>query len=581
MKDTIKAAYQQWQQQPNLPADILLDLNKMKDDSEKQEDAFGTFLSFGTAGMRGILGAGTNRMNIFTVRQAAEGLATFMDTLDDATKNRGVAISFDSRYHSKEFAHESAKVLGYHHIPTFVFDDIRPTPELSFAVRHLHTYAGIMITASHNPKQYNGFKIYGQDGGQMPPKESDLITSYIRKNSDLFAIKVTPEQELREAKLMNLIGEDVDQAYLDRVKTVNINLDLIKQVGANMKFVYTPLHGTGKVIARRALEAAGFKNYVVVPEQTIADPEFPTTPFPNPEFPQAFDLAKALGKKVEADVLIASDPDADRLGCAVRQPDGNYQLLSGNQIASVLLNYILTAKKDAGDLPDNGTIVKSIVSTDLAVKIAASYGVATNNVLTGFKFIAEAIHHYETAHDHTFLFGFEESFGYLIKPFVRDKDAIQTVLLLAEVAAYYKSQGKTLYDGVQEMFEKYGYYAEKTIAKEFDGLDGKDKMAHIMAELRDNPLTELNGHKVTSHADYQSSVLTDKDGKTTSIALPKSNVLKYWLDDETWVAVRPSGTEPKVKFYIEVVDKSQAAVDAKLNQYVDELNKLIDQLVTH
>ncbi|MDN6542689.1 MAG: phospho-sugar mutase, partial [Lentilactobacillus parabuchneri] len=570
-----------WADQPNLPADILLDLNKMKNDSDKKKDAFGTNLSFGTAGMRGILGAGTNRMNIYTVRQAAEGLASFMDTLDDATKKRGVAISFDSRYHSKEFAPESAKVLGYHHIPTFVFDDIRPTPELSFAVRHLNTYAGIMITASHNPKQYNGFKIYGQDGGQMPPKESDLITSYIRKNSDLFAINVTPEQDLREAKIMNLIGEAVDQAYLAKVKTVNIDLDMIKTVGANMKFVYSPLHGTGKVIARRALEEAGFKNYVVVPEQTIADPEFPTTPFPNPEFPQAFDLARELGKKVSADVLIASDPDADRLGCAVRQPDGSYTLLSGNQIASVLLNYILAAKKKAGDLPADGTIVKSIVSTDLAPKIAASYGVATNNVLTGFKFIAEAIHHYETEHDHTFLFGFEESFGYLIKPFVRDKDAIQTVLLLAEVSAYYKSQGKTLYDGVQEMFQKYGYYAEKTIAKEFDGLDGKDKMAHIMSELRDNPLTEFNGHQVVSHADYQSSELTDKDGKKSTIDLPKSNVLKYWLDDETWLAVRPSGTEPKVKFYLEVDDKSQDAADKKLAGYVDAVDTMIDKLINN
>lgn len=581
MNDNTESAYQEWAKQPNLPANILLNLNNMKNDPDQKKDAFGTVLSFGTAGMRGVMGAGTNRMNIYTVRQAAEGLASFMDTLDDATRKRGVAISFDSRYHSKEFAHESAKVLGFHNIPTFVFDDIRPTPELSFAVRYLHTYAGIMITASHNPKQYNGFKIYGQDGGQMPPKESDLITSYIRKNSDLFAIQVTPEQTLRESGVMNLIGENVDIDYLAKVKTVNIDLDLIKNVGANMKFVYSPLHGTGKVIARRALEEAGFKNYVVVPEQTIADPEFPTTPFPNPEFPQAFDLAKKLGKKVSADVLIASDPDADRLGCAVRQPDGNYQLLSGNQIASVLLNYILSAKKKAGTLPENGTIVKSIVSTDLAVKIAASYGVATNNVLTGFKFIAEAIHHYETAHDHTFLFGFEESFGYLIKPFVRDKDAIQTVLLLAEVAAYYKSQGKTLYDGVDEMFKKYGYFAEKTIAKEFDGLDGKDKMAHILSELRDNPLSEINGHQVTSHADYSTSVLTDKDGKTSTISLPKSNVLKYWLDDETWVAVRPSGTEPKVKFYIEVVDKSQAAVNAKLKSYVDSLDKLIDQLINN
>ncbi len=579
LTETYESTYEQWAKQPHLPDDILADLDKMKNNKDQKKDAFGTFLSFGTAGMRGVLGAGTNRMNIYTVRQAAEGLAKFMDTLDQATKDRGVAISFDSRYHSKEFAHESAKVLGAHNIKSFVFDDIRPTPELSFAVRHLKTYAGIMITASHNPKQYNGFKIYGQDGGQMPPKESDLITSYIRKATDLFAIKVIPETTLRESKTMNLIGEDVDEAYLAKVKTVNIDLDLVKKIGKDMKFVYSPLHGTGKVIARRALEEAGFSNYSVVPQQTIADPEFPTTPFPNPEFPQAFDLAKQLGKKLSADVLIATDPDADRLGTAVRQPNGDYQLLTGNQIASVLLNYILAAKKRAGDLPTNATIVKSIVSTELAAKIAASYGVATKNVLTGFKFIAEAIHHYETEHDHTFEFGFEESYGYLIKPFVRDKDAIQTVLLLAEVAAYYKSQGKTLYDGVQEMFKKYGYYAEKTIAKEFDGLDGKDKMAHILNELRQNPLTEFNGHKVIKHADFQSQTVVDKDGKSSSTGLPESNVLKYWLDDETWLTVRPSGTEPKVKFYLGIVAKTQSASDEKLDSYIKELDKLIDKLI--
>lgn len=579
MTETAEQLYQNWLSQPNLPVDLLNELKEMNNHPDQIADAFAAPLSFGTAGMRGVIGAGINRMNIYTVRQAAEGLARFMDTLDAATKNRGVAISFDSRYFSKEFAHESAKVLGHHGINTFVFDEMRPTPELSFAVRHLHTYAGIMITASHNPKQYNGFKIYGQDGGQMPPKESDMITQYIRQASDLFAIEVTTEPQLRADNVMQLIGEDVDVAYLDNLKTVNIDHELIKSAGADMKFVYTPLHGTGKVIARRALEEIGFSDYEVVPAQTIADPEFATVPFPNPEFPQAFDLAIKLGTKINADVLIATDPDADRLGAAVRQPDGSYKLLTGNQIASVLLNYILTAKKAANDLPANGTIVKSIVSTELAADIAASYGIATQNVLTGFKYIAEAIQNYKNDHSHTFLFGFEESFGYLIQPFVRDKDAIQTLLLLAEVAAYYKSQGQTLYDGVQAMYQKFGYFDEKTISKEMDGLAGKQKIADMLTQLREQPLKELNGEAVVAYADYQTDQYTDQDGNVTTTGLPTSNVLKYWFADGTWLAVRPSGTEPKIKFYLGTKDKNQAAVDQRLHNYEEAVNQLIAKLL--
>ncbi|WP_281355376.1 phospho-sugar mutase [Lentilactobacillus kribbianus] len=579
MTETAEQLYQNWLSQPNLPVDLLNELKEMNNHPDQIADAFAAPLSFGTAGMRGVIGAGINRMNIYTVRQAAEGLARFMDTLDAATKNRGVAISFDSRYFSKEFAHESAKVLGHHGINTFVFDEMRPTPELSFAVRHLHTYAGIMITASHNPKQYNGFKIYGQDGGQMPPKESDMITQYIRQASDLFAIEVTTEPQLRADNVMQLIGEYVDVAYLDNLKTVNIDHELIKSAGADMKFVYTPLHGTGKVIARRALEEIGFSDYEVVPAQTIADPEFATVPFPNPEFPQAFDLAIKLGTKINADVLIATDPDADRLGAAVRQPDGSYKLLTGNQIASVLLNYILTAKKAANDLPANGTIVKSIVSTELAADIAASYGIATQNVLTGFKYIAEAIQNYENDHSNTFLFGFEESFGYLIQPFVRDKDAIQTLLLLAEVAAYYKSQGQTLYDGVQAMYQKFGYFDEKTISKEMDGLAGKQKIADMLTQLREQPLKELNGEAVVAYADYQTDQYTDQDGNVTTTGLPTSNVLKYWFADGTWLAVRPSGTEPKIKFYLGTKDKTQAAVDQRLHNYEEAVNQLIAKLL--
>ena len=571
--------YQKWVDQPNLNESVKHDLAKIANNNEEINDAFGTNMSFGTAGMRGLIGAGINRMNIYTVRQATEGLASYMDTLDEESKKRGVAISFDSRYHSKEFAYEAARVLGQHNIKSYVFDDIRPTPELSFAIRHLNTFAGVMITASHNPMQYNGYKIYGQDGGQMPPKASDMITDYVRKAEDVFAIDVADVKDLRDKQLLSVVGEDVDDAYLANVKTVNVNHNLIREVGKELKFVYTPLHGTGKIICRRALDNVGFKNYSLVKEQAIADPEFPTVDFPNPEFPEAFNYAIKLGNEENADVLIATDPDADRLGAAVRQPDGSYELMTGNQIASVLLDYILTAKKNANDLPADGTVVKSIVSTELATKIANNYGVEMQNVLTGFKYIAEKIKDFEENKDHTFLFGFEESFGYLIKPFVRDKDAIQSTVLLAEVAAYYKQKGQTLYDGLQSIYKKYGYHEEKTISKTFSGIEGKEKMANIMNELRSNPLNEFNNQRVESLEDFQTSTKTNADGSTETIELPEANVLKYWLDDGTWFAIRPSGTEPKIKFYLGTVDDSADAVNNKLKTYENAVDQLIEQLV--
>ncbi|GLB46459.1 phosphoglucomutase [Philodulcilactobacillus myokoensis] len=573
-----KKEYQNWVQQEDLPVTLKSELAGMYNREDEIKDAFGGFLSFGTAGMRGTMGAGTNRMNIYTVRQATEGLANYMDTLDPKDKGRGVAISFDSRYNSKDFAYQAAMVLGSHKIPSYVFDDIRPTPQLSFTVRHLHTFAGIMITASHNPKQYNGYKIYGQDGGQMPPKASDLITSYVRKADHLFEIPTTPIKTLRKRKLLSIIGEEVDEAYLADAKSVNVNHDLIKKVGKDLKFVYTPLHGTGKVLARRALEDAGFMNYDIVPEQAVADPEFPTTPFPNPEYPQTFDLAKKLGKKVGADVLIATDPDADRLGAAVRQPNGDYQLMTGNQIASVLLNYILKAKQDANDLPSDGVVVKSIVSTELATKIAANYGIHVKNVLTGFKFIAQQIKNFETNHDHHFLFGFEESYGYLIKPFVRDKDAIQSTMLLAEVAAYYKQQNMTLYDGLQAIYKKYGYFKENTVSKMFHGINAHKEMAHVMDNLRNDHLTEFGGHKINAVEDFLSSTKTNADGSTSKIDLPKSNVMKFWLEDGTWLTVRPSGTEPKVKFYIGINAKTNEEASLHLKLYEQAVQNLIQKV---
>ncbi|WP_125769396.1 phospho-sugar mutase [Companilactobacillus furfuricola] len=557
---------QTWLDNTELEPELKQQLNELKDDNDKAEEAFYAPMEFGTAGMRGVLGPGINRMNIYTVRQAAEGLALFMDTLDDETKGRGVAISFDSRYHSQDFAIESAKVLGAHGIKSYVFDSLRPTPELSFAVRTLNAYAGIMITASHNPKQYNGFKIYGPDGGQMPPKESDKITEYVRKADDLFAIKVKTVYQLREEKLMQLIGEDVDQQYLAKLDTVVVNHELIEKVGHKMKFVYSPLHGTGKMIAPKIFQDLGFENFNMVKEQAILDPEFATTPFPNPEFAQTFDLAISLGQKIEANILIATDPDADRLGAAVRQPDGSYKLMTGNQIASVLLNYLLQAKKETNALPTNGAVVKSIVSTELATAIANKYGVKMYNVLTGFKYIAEKIQNFQDNKDHEFLFGFEESYGYLVKPFVRDKDAMQSTILLAEAAAYYESKGKTIYDALEDLYQEFGYYREKTISKTFDGVSGKERMASIMKGFREDGFTEINGVKVVETLDYLNKT-DNKNGQVSETGLPKADALKFILEDGTWVAVRPSGTEPKMKFYIGITSDTDENAAEKLASF--------------
>ena len=567
--------YTIWNKRPDLAPEVREDLDKIANDNEALEDAFYTPMEFGTAGMRGLIGAGINRMNIYTVRQATEGLARFMDTLDEETKLRGVAISYDSRHMSQEFAFEAARVLGAHGIPSFVFESLRPTPELSFTVRHLHAYAGIMITASHNPKQYNGYKIYGEDGAQMPPKESDMITNYIREVDDLFAVEVADKDALINDNTLQVIGSEVDEVYLENAKEVTIDRELVAEEGKTMKLVFTPLHGTGGMLGEKALRQAGFEDFTMVPEQAMPDPEFPTVEHPNPEFTEAFDLAIKLGKSQKADLLVAVDPDADRLGAAVRQPDGEYELLTGNQIAALMLNYILTARKKAGNLPANGALVKSIVSSEFAAKVAADFGIETINVLTGFKFIAEQIQHFEETNEHSFMLGFEESYGYLIRPFVRDKDAIQSLVLLAEVAAFYKKQGKNLYDGLQELFEKYGYFAEKTIALTFDGIEGAQEIKDLMAKFRQELPTDFAGYKVIAAEDYQASSRQDAEGNVTTINLPKSNVLKYFLEDGTWIAVRPSGTEPKINFYIGTQGTSEADAQAKCEKFEKAINDFI------
>ena len=566
--------YQQWLNEENIPENLKNELKDLNTDPEKCEDAFYAPLEFGTAGMRGILGAGINRLNIFTVRQATEGLARFMDTQDPETKRRGVAIAYDSRHMSPEFAMEAAKTLAKHDIPSFVFESLRPTPELSFAVRYFKAFAGIMITASHNPAAYNGYKVYGEDGGQMPPADADALTKYVRSIENSLKIDVLSDEEVAHSGLINIVGEEVDNAYLKEIKTVTINQELINEMGKELKLVYTPLHGTGKMLGEKALKQAGFEKFVLVPEQAVADPDFTTVKSPNPEEHSAFEYAIRLGEKEGADLLIATDPDADRLGAAVRMPNGDYQVLTGNQLGSIMIHYILEAHQQAGTLPQNAAVLKSIVSSELATAIAEKYNTKMFNVLTGFKFIAEKIQQYEEDHSQTFMFGFEESYGYLVKPFVRDKDAIQALVLLAEVAAFYKKQGKTLYDGLQDIFEEFGYFEEKTISVTMSGIEGSGKIKALMAKCREQAPTEFAGIQVAQTEDFKELTRTFADGQTEQLQTPPSDVLKYHLEDGSWIAIRPSGTEPKIKFYLATKATSSSEASEKIAAFEAVVNEL-------
>ncbi len=563
-----KETYQQWADFAELPDYLKTELAGM--DEHTKEDAFYTSLEFGTAGQRGLIGVGTNRMNIYTVRQTTEGLARLMDTKGNA-KKRGVAIAYDSRHFSREFAFDAARVLALHDIPSYVFESLRPTPELSFAIRELNTLTGIMITASHNPAPYNGYKVYGEDGGQMPPEDADQLTAYIKEIADIFHIERADEN----SELITIIGDDIDQKYLELVKSVTINQEVINEFGKNLNIVFTPLHGTGEMLGRKTLAQAGFEKIAVVEAQAIPDGDFPTLKSPNPESQAAFELSEKLGREVDADMLVATDPDADRIGVEVRLPNGDYQPLSGNQIGAVLAKYILEAHKQAGTLPANAAVVKSIVSTELVTAITKSYDVKMFNVLTGFKFIAEKIQEFEETGSHTYMMGFEESFGYLIKPFVRDKDAIQALLLICEVAAYYKSLGKTLYDGIQDIYAEYGFYLEKTVSVTLEGIDGAAQIKAVMDKFRGNQPTAFDGIKVALTEDFLENTATAADGAVEKLATPPSNVLKYHLEDGSWIAVRPSGTEPKIKFYLAAVGDTQAASAAKLEAFDAEIKAFI------
>ncbi len=560
-----KQEFSRWLSYAQLDAELKEQLENMKQDEKKIEDSFYKNLEFGTGGMRGELGAGTNRLNVYTVRKATKGLASFIEKLGEEAKKRGVVVAYDSRHKSPEFAMEVAATLGARGITTYVFESLRPTPVLSFAVRHLHTVSGIVLTASHNPPEYNGYKVYGEDGGQLPPKEADELISYVNAVEDELTVEVANVEQLKADGLLHIIGQEVDDAYAAELNNVIINKEMVQKVGKDLKIVFTPLHGTSNISVRRGLKEVGFTDVTVVKEQELPDPNFSTVKSPNPEEHAAFEYAIRDGEKVGADVLIATDPDADRLGVAVRNHNGEFQVLTGNQTGALMLDYLLSQKKENGTLPENGVVLKTIVTSEIGRTIAKAYGLDTVDTLTGFKFIGEKIRQYEESGQYEFQFGYEESYGYLIRPFCRDKDAVQSVLFACEVAAYYKSQGKTLYDGLLEVFEKYGFFREDLVSLTLKGKDGAEKIQEMMATFRENPPKEVAGLTVVAVEDYKASIVTSlQDGHKEEIHLPKSNVLKYQLEDGSWFCLRPSGTEPKIKFYFGVKDSSLQNSEQKL-----------------
>lgn len=546
-----------WLNNESLDGNLKEQLYKLKEDEKSLEELFYKNLEFGTGGMRGEIGPGTNRMNIYTVRKASEGLAQYLLSQGEESAKRGVVISYDSRHMSPEFALEVAKTVGKHGIKSYLFSELRPTPELSFAVRHLGAAAGVMVTASHNPPEYNGYKVYGDDGGQLPPKQADALTNFVNSVEDELSIEITGKEELLANGLLQYIGEDIDQIYLENVAKIQLNKEIVEKVGEELKIVFTPLHGTANKLVQEGLKQFGFKNVTVVKEQEQPDPNFSTVKSPNPEEHAAFELAIKYGKEIDADILLGTDPDSDRLGVAVKNAEGEYQVLTGNQTGAIMLHYLLSQKEEKGLLPENGIVLKTIVTSEIGRAIAESFGIPTFDTLTGFKFIGEKIKEYEKTGKHNFLFGYEESYGYLIGDFVRDKDAVQAAIFAAEVAAFYKAQGKSLYDALMEIFEKYGYYKEALSSLTLKGKDGAEQIANILEEFRSNPPKEIAGIRVTAVEDYKASIRKQlSNGKLNPISLPKSNVLKYFLEDGSWFCVRPSGTEPKCKFYFAVKGSS-------------------------
>jgi len=573
-----KENYQRWISKEDIDQELKQQLLEKADNELELEDCFYKSLEFGTGGMRGEIGPGTNRMNIYTIRKASEGLARYIESFGEEAKRRGVVIAYDSRHKSPQFAMETAKTIATHGIQTYVFDELRPTPELSFAVRYLNAFSGVVITASHNPPEYNGFKVYGEDGGQIPPKIADEIIKKVNEVENELEVAVENEDILKQKGLIKIIGAEIDEAYNEKIKTISLNPNLAKEV--DVKVVFTPLHGTANKPVRRALQSLGYQNVTVVKEQELPDPNFSTVASPNPEEHAAFELAIREGKRIDADILIGTDPDADRLGVAVKNDKGEYIVLTGNQTGAILLNYILSEKKKKGLLPENGVVLKTIVTSEIGRAIAEEYGLKTIDTLTGFKFIGEKIKEFEQTKQYKFQFGYEESYGYLIGDFVRDKDAVQAAVLAVEVCAFYKKKGLTLYDGLMEIFNRYGYYREGLKSLTLKGKDGAEQIKRILESFRQNPLAEIAGKTVTIIEDYLTSERTLlQSNKKETIDLPKSNVLKYFLEDGSWFCLRPSGTEPKVKFYFAVqadsLNNSEKALEELINAVMEKVNDIL------
>ena len=558
-----KEVYEQWIANPYFDEATKEELKSIAEDENEIKERFYMDLEFGTAGLRGIIGAGTNRMNIYVVRRATQGLANYIAKVDK--KSQGVAIAYDSRHMSPEFAQEAALCLAANGIKAYIFETLRPTPELSFAVRHLGCVAGINVTASHNPPEYNGYKVYWEDGAQITPPHDSGIMGEVKAISDWNTVKTMDKAEAEKAGLFEVIGKEVDDAYMAELKKQVIHMDAIQAEGKNLKIVYTPLHGTGNIPARRILKELGFENVYVVKEQELPDGDFPTVSYPNPEAAEAFELGLKLAKELDADLVLATDPDADRLGVRVKDKNGEYHDLTGNMSGCLLANYEISQRKAVnGSLPEDGALIKTIVTTNLADAIAKGYGVKLIEVLTGFKFIGQQILGFEKSGKGSYLFGFEESYGCLIGTYARDKDAIVATMALCEAAAYYKTQGKTLWDAMIEMYEQFGYYKDDIKSVTMKGIEGLQKIQDIMNSLRQNPPAEFAGHKVVAVRDYKADTIKNLEtGEVTPTGLPNSNVLYYELTNDAWVCVRPSGTEPKVKFYYGVKGTSLADADEK------------------
>ncbi len=558
-----REVYEQWLANPYFDDATKEELKNIAEEENEIKERFYMDLEFGTAGLRGIIGAGTNRMNIYVVRRATQGLANYIAKV--GKQSQGVAIAYDSRHMSPEFAQEAALCLAANGIKAYIFESLRPTPELSFAVRHLGCVAGINITASHNPPEYNGYKVYWEDGAQITPPHDTGIMGEVKAISDWNTVKTMDKAQAEKAGLYEVIGQKIDDAYMEELKKQVIHQDAIEAEGKNLKIVYTPLHGTGNIPARRILKELGFENVYVVKEQELPDGAFPTVSYPNPEAAEAFELGLKLAKEVDADLVLATDPDADRLGVRVKDKNGEYHDLTGNMSGCLLANYEIGQRRAVnGSLPEDGALIKTIVTSNLADAIAKGYGVDLIEVLTGFKFIGQQILGFENSGKGTYLFGFEESYGCLIGTYARDKDAIVATMALCEAAVYYKTQGKTLWDAMIEMYDQYGYYKDDIKSITLKGIEGLQKIQEIMDTLRKNPPAEFAGHKVVSARDYKKDTITDlATGEVKPTGLPNSNVLYYDLTDDAWVCVRPSGTEPKVKFYYGVKGTSLEDADEK------------------